>query len=150
MNELGPKQPRLRLNPDSYDQLRHQVLRRDGWRCQSCGTMSNLEVHHKQLRGQSGRDSDQNLIYALRRMPCQSPPLALKCSSNSNRATRQCICTSRTWEFVLEILNAKNGNLKFHFCVKGDNKWGLLGSTEETRNLFAHWKRDMAREYDGM
>jgi 5-methylcytosine-specific restriction endonuclease McrA len=38
------------------------VLRRDGWRCQSCGTMSNLEVHHKQFRSQSGEDSELNLI----------------------------------------------------------------------------------------
>jgi hypothetical protein len=27
---------------------------RDSWRCQSCGTMSNLEVHHKQFRSHSG------------------------------------------------------------------------------------------------
>ena len=57
-----PKLAPLRLNPDSYDQLRNQVLHRDGWRCQSCGTMSNLEVHHKQFRSQSGDDSENNLI----------------------------------------------------------------------------------------
>jgi 5-methylcytosine-specific restriction endonuclease McrA len=33
-----------------------------GWRCQSCGTMSNLEVHHKQFRSHSGEDSEENLI----------------------------------------------------------------------------------------
>ncbi|MBZ5574529.1 MAG: HNH endonuclease [Acidobacteriia bacterium] len=27
-----------------------------------CGTMSNLEVHHKEFRSQSGDDSDENLI----------------------------------------------------------------------------------------
>jgi 5-methylcytosine-specific restriction endonuclease McrA len=32
------------------------------WRCQSCGTMSNLEVHHKQFRSHSGHDSEENLI----------------------------------------------------------------------------------------
>jgi 5-methylcytosine-specific restriction endonuclease McrA len=57
-----PKHPRLRLNSESYDQLRNEALRRDSWRCQSCGTMSNLEVHHKQFRGHSGDDSEQNLI----------------------------------------------------------------------------------------
>ena len=62
MNELRPKQPRLRVDAESYDQLRNQVLRRDGWRCQSCGAMSNLEVHHKQFRSQSRDDSSQNLI----------------------------------------------------------------------------------------
>jgi len=57
-----PKSARLRLEPELYEQLRKQVLRRDGWRCQSCGTMSNLEVHHKEFRSQFGDDSEQNLI----------------------------------------------------------------------------------------
>ena len=57
-----PDPPPLRLDPLSYESLRQQVLRRDGWRCQSCGTMSNLEVHHTQFRSQSGEDSEQNLI----------------------------------------------------------------------------------------
>jgi 5-methylcytosine-specific restriction endonuclease McrA len=57
-----PKSARLRLDPKLYEQLRKQVLRRDGWRCQSCGTMSNLEVHHKQFRSHSGDDSRWNLI----------------------------------------------------------------------------------------
>jgi 5-methylcytosine-specific restriction endonuclease McrA len=52
----------MRLDPVSYDNLRQQVLRRDGWRCQSCGAMSNLEVHHKQFRSHSGDDSEENLI----------------------------------------------------------------------------------------
>ena len=52
----------LRLDPVSYESLRQQVLRRDGWRCQSCGTMSNLEIHHKLFRSQSGEDSEENLI----------------------------------------------------------------------------------------
>jgi len=62
VNGLRPKRPRLRLNPEAYEQLRDQVLRRDGWRCQACGAMSNLEVHHRQFRSQSGNDSEQNLI----------------------------------------------------------------------------------------
>ena len=53
---------RLRLDRGLYEQLRNQVLRRDGFRCQSCGTKSSLEVHHKEFRSQSGDDSDQNLI----------------------------------------------------------------------------------------
>ncbi len=56
------KSSRLRLAPESYANLRQRVLRRDGWRCQNCGAMSNLEVHHKELRSQSGDDSEQNLI----------------------------------------------------------------------------------------
>jgi 5-methylcytosine-specific restriction endonuclease McrA len=59
---IRPKVTRLRLDPLPYDSLRQQILRRDGWRCQSCGTMTNLEVHHKQFRSHSGADSEQNLI----------------------------------------------------------------------------------------
>jgi 5-methylcytosine-specific restriction endonuclease McrA len=62
VNALGPKPTRLRLDPASCESLRQQILRRDGWRCQSCGTMSNLEIHHKQFRSHSGDDSEQNLI----------------------------------------------------------------------------------------
>jgi 5-methylcytosine-specific restriction endonuclease McrA len=62
MNHVRPKCTSVRLDPKPYEQLRNQVLRRDGWRCQLCGTMSNLEVHHQELRSQSGDDSEQNLI----------------------------------------------------------------------------------------
>jgi len=56
------KAARLRLDPIAYEKLRQQVLRRDGWRCQSCGEMSNLEVHHKQFRSHAGNNSEENLI----------------------------------------------------------------------------------------
>jgi len=62
MTRVRPKRTLLRLDSELYEQLRNQVLRRDGWRCQSCGTMSNLEVHHKEFRSHSGEDSEQNLI----------------------------------------------------------------------------------------
>jgi 5-methylcytosine-specific restriction endonuclease McrA len=62
MSPIGQNLPRSRLDPTSYESLRQQVLRRDGWRCQSCGAMSNLEVHHKRFRSHSGDDSEQNLI----------------------------------------------------------------------------------------
>jgi 5-methylcytosine-specific restriction endonuclease McrA len=51
-----------RLDPLSYESLRQQILRRDGWRCQSCGAMSNLEVHHREFRSHSGEDSEENSI----------------------------------------------------------------------------------------
>jgi 5-methylcytosine-specific restriction endonuclease McrA len=57
-----PKAVPSRLDLLSYQSLRQQILRRDGWRCQSCGTMSNLEVHHKEFRSHSGGDSEENLI----------------------------------------------------------------------------------------
>ncbi|HSZ01560.1 MAG TPA: HNH endonuclease [Terriglobales bacterium] len=62
MTGFRAKHAPLRLEPDEYDNLRYQVLYRDGWRCQSCGTRSNLEVHHKEFRSQSGDDSEENLI----------------------------------------------------------------------------------------
>ncbi|SPF45262.1 hypothetical protein SBA1_570004 [Candidatus Sulfotelmatobacter kueseliae] len=66
MNDIRPKVERLRLDPGSYETLRQQVLSRDGWRCQSCGTISNLEVHHQQFRSNSGGDSELNLITLCR------------------------------------------------------------------------------------
>ena len=59
---IRPKRPRLRLDPEPYEQLRKHVLRRDRWQCQCCGGRSNLEVHHKEFRSRSGNDSEQNLI----------------------------------------------------------------------------------------
>jgi 5-methylcytosine-specific restriction endonuclease McrA len=62
MNQVGPKMTRVRLDRVAYEQLRQQVLRRDSWRCQSCGAKSNLEVHHLQFRSHAGDDSELNLI----------------------------------------------------------------------------------------
>jgi 5-methylcytosine-specific restriction endonuclease McrA len=59
---IHPKTNPVRLDPLSYESLRQQILRRDGWRCQSCGAMTNLEVHHREFRSHSGADSQQNLI----------------------------------------------------------------------------------------
>jgi 5-methylcytosine-specific restriction endonuclease McrA len=59
---IRPQAAPSRLDPLSYALLRQQILRRDGWRCQSCGTMSNLEVHHREFRSHSGADSEENLI----------------------------------------------------------------------------------------
>ena len=59
---ICPKATPLRLDPVSYESLRQQILRRDGWRCQSCGTMSNLGVHHQQFRSHSGADAEENMI----------------------------------------------------------------------------------------
>jgi 5-methylcytosine-specific restriction endonuclease McrA len=56
------KTPPLRLESLQYENLRQQILHRDGWRCQSCGAMSNLEVHHREFRSHSGADVEDNLI----------------------------------------------------------------------------------------
>jgi 5-methylcytosine-specific restriction endonuclease McrA len=62
MEELRQKRPRIVLGPDEYDRLRLRVLKRDGWKCQSCGTGINLQVHHLAYRSQLGPDASDNLI----------------------------------------------------------------------------------------
>jgi 5-methylcytosine-specific restriction endonuclease McrA len=59
---IHPKAVPLRLALLQYENLRQQILRRDGWRCQSCGAMSNLEVHHREFRSHAGEDTEDNLI----------------------------------------------------------------------------------------
>ena len=59
---IRPKVAHPRLDPLSYEGLRQRILRRDGWRCQSCGAMSSLEIHHLEFRSHSGADSEENLI----------------------------------------------------------------------------------------
>jgi 5-methylcytosine-specific restriction endonuclease McrA len=62
MNKVRQKRPRLRLDPVAYRELRQQVLERDGWRCQFCGSVAALEVHHLQPRSHLGDDAQENLI----------------------------------------------------------------------------------------
>jgi 5-methylcytosine-specific restriction endonuclease McrA len=56
------KQPTVRLHGEPYRELHERVLRRDGWRCQMCGSANNLTVHHQQYRSRSGEDREENLI----------------------------------------------------------------------------------------
>jgi 5-methylcytosine-specific restriction endonuclease McrA len=62
MKELLRKSVPVRLKNREYEHLLERVLRRDNWRCQFCGSMTNLEVHHQQFRSHSGDDSEANLI----------------------------------------------------------------------------------------
>jgi 5-methylcytosine-specific restriction endonuclease McrA len=62
MKLVRPKCSVVRLDPRLYAKLRKEVLQRDGWRCQWCGAMSNLEVHHQQFRSHCGDDAERNLI----------------------------------------------------------------------------------------
>ena len=59
---LLQKRPRLKLDPKEYEIVRTRVLQRDGWRCQECGSMESLEVHHMKLRNRLGNDVMHNLI----------------------------------------------------------------------------------------
>jgi 5-methylcytosine-specific restriction endonuclease McrA len=62
MKSMRQRKPRLRLNSDSYRKLRIDVLERDGWRCQNCGTSECLQVHHIRSRSALGDDAAENLI----------------------------------------------------------------------------------------
>ena len=81
MTQLQKNSP-PRLDSDSYEALRQQVLERDGWRCQFCGSMSGVEVHHIEHRGRQGSDCEENLIALCsqchkllhRRSPGEPPP----------------------------------------------------------------------------
>lgn len=53
---------RLERRSQEQRELRERVLRRDGWRCQFCGSMTNLEVHHQEFRSHSGEDTEDNLV----------------------------------------------------------------------------------------
>jgi 5-methylcytosine-specific restriction endonuclease McrA len=55
------KRTRLRLDPASYKRLCREVMERDGWGCQICGSRQNLHVHHNQFRSRQGRDEESNL-----------------------------------------------------------------------------------------
>lgn len=62
MNPALKKRRPLRLEMADYQALREEVLRRDRWTCQLCGSRQNLEVHHLEPRGRSGPDTMENLL----------------------------------------------------------------------------------------
>ena len=62
MSEIRAKRSPVRLDANAYRQLFKEVLERDGWRCQSCGSLSAVEVHHKRFRSHQGADAKNNLI----------------------------------------------------------------------------------------
>jgi len=62
VSPISPKRPRLRLDPEAYQRLCQEVLARDNWRCQQCGSQRNLQIHHQEFRSNSGDDSEPNLI----------------------------------------------------------------------------------------
>ncbi len=53
---------RIKLGKRIYRRLMKRVLDRDGWRCQKCGSLENLQVHHKIRRSQQGDDALGNLV----------------------------------------------------------------------------------------
>jgi len=56
------KVKRIKLGPRIYRRLMKKVLERDEWRCQKCGSLENLQVHHKIKRSRQGGDALRNLV----------------------------------------------------------------------------------------
>ena len=77
MNSL-PKPIFLWIDLGAYERLRQQVLRREGWRYQSCGRMANLEIHHR--NSHSGHDVEENLI-----------TLCSTCNTSAQSTLNRCI-----------------------------------------------------------
>ena len=53
---------RIKLGPRIYKRLMKKVLERDNWQCQRCGSLENLQIHHKIKRSQQGNDALENLV----------------------------------------------------------------------------------------
>jgi 5-methylcytosine-specific restriction endonuclease McrA len=56
------KAKRIKVGKQTYRPVMKRVLERDGWRCQKCGSLENLQVHHKIKRSQQGNDALANLV----------------------------------------------------------------------------------------
>ncbi len=56
------KVKRIKLGIRAYRRIMKRVLERDDWRCQRCGSLENLQVHHQIKRSQQGNDSLENFV----------------------------------------------------------------------------------------
>ena len=53
---------RIKLGIRAYRRITKRILERDDWRCQKCGSLENLQIHHKIKRSQLGDDALANLV----------------------------------------------------------------------------------------
>jgi len=63
---ISQRRSRDRMAPVPYSKLRKKILERDNWRCQVCGHLKNLDVHHMRRRSALGEDLETNLITLCR------------------------------------------------------------------------------------
>ena len=56
------KAKRIKLGQRAYRRLMKRIFERDGWRCQKCGSLEHLQIHHKVHRSQQGDDALRNLV----------------------------------------------------------------------------------------
>jgi 5-methylcytosine-specific restriction endonuclease McrA len=75
-----PKSGRLRHDPAAFDELKLEILNRDGWRCQRCSKRDQLQIHHMVRRSQSGENCEENLI-----VPCNDCHRALHLTRAARR-----------------------------------------------------------------
>lgn len=52
----------LRLPPKKYGELCSGILKRDGYKCRSCGARQGLSMHHIIFRSDGGEDTSENLL----------------------------------------------------------------------------------------
>jgi 5-methylcytosine-specific restriction endonuclease McrA len=53
---------RIKVGKQAYRRLFKRVLERDSWRCQKCGAVKDLQVHHRIPRSRQGNDTLANLV----------------------------------------------------------------------------------------
>ena len=104
-DSISQKRHRIRAASVPYARLRKEILARDNWRCQVCGRLKNLDVHHLRRRSALGEDLETNLITLCRechQMLHGSAPTGN--SSNVDRPMRRWIsfltraaCSVRMW-----------------------------------------------------
>jgi 5-methylcytosine-specific restriction endonuclease McrA len=87
---------------------RKNILRRDGHRCQYCGTSSNLTVDHMMPRSRGGEDTWENLVTAC-----------IKC--NNKKGDR----TPEESKLSLRIRPKRPSHITFikNFAGKVDDTW---------------------------
>ena len=56
------KVKRIKLDARMYRRLMKRVSERDNGRCQKCGSLENLQIHHKTTRSQHGDGVLENLV----------------------------------------------------------------------------------------
>jgi len=65
MTPIRPRSPRIKLDPEAYARLRRQILKREHWRCQYCGsTAENLD--HVVPRSRGGPHTWENVVASCR------------------------------------------------------------------------------------
>jgi len=100
MKPVLQKQTPIRSGAREYEEQRQRVLRRDGWRCQFCGSMATLEVHHQLFRSHSGEDKEENLI-----------TLCCRChSALHGRSARNSLPTAFEARFQAHLAGPLNGD----------------------------------------